>query len=120
MLSSFATRDWLLLGLLVVVAIISHLNWLSPFGVNSFADWAYWPPASINDVPDAWGGWVEYFDFGNPNSMAFFSPAKALWWIGVELGISPAWMQRLTILIPTAIAPFLTMFLLIRLSLIHI
>lgn len=114
MLSSFATRDWLLLGLLVVVAILSHLSWLSPFGVNSFADWAYWPPASVNDIPHAWGGWVEYFDFGNPNSMAFFSPVKVLWWIGAELGISPAWMQRLTILIPTAIAPFLTMFLLIR------
>lgn len=112
--SWFASRDWIALAFLILIAALSHPGWFSVDGVVSFADWVYWPQAAVMGIPMAWGGWVDYFDFGSPNSMAFFSPFKALWWGGVELGISPAWVQRITILIPAAVAPFASMFLLIR------
>ena len=57
---------------LLLVAIISHVQWINPFSILAFSDWKYWSDFSIITIFQGLGAWDSPFKLGAVNIQMYF------------------------------------------------
>lgn len=93
-------EKYIYIYVLIAAAILTHLQWLNPFSILSFADWGYWPDAGIKMLWATWGTWSSFTEFGSSNIQLSFLFFKSIWGVTELLGGSYDTAVKITFLIP--------------------
>lgn len=97
--------------LLIFIAVITHLEWFSPFSLLFSWDWKCWSSEAIKNLfPFGQGTYINFFDFGFQNIQIYFNSFLVLWGIIGNYIIA----SKLTIMIPIAFLSILSPYFLIK------
>ncbi|MBU3978221.1 hypothetical protein KJ980_02020 [Patescibacteria group bacterium] len=99
---------------LIIIALISHLQWFNPFSILNSSDWSYWPDKAVSQLYYSWGAWINFFNFGAVNIQLSFNFFKSIWSLFTNLGFSYDLATKVTFLIPIAILGFISPYILFR------
>ena len=111
----FKNKEILFPILLIIVAVISHLQWFNPFSTLTFGDWQFRPDAHVAQLLNSWNTWITFMDIGSTNVLVSGFPFRGiLWSFIVNIGFSYDIATKLTLFIPVALGSFLSPYLLAR------
>lgn len=97
--------------LLVLIALISHVQWFSPFSILEYGDWQYRPTESVREQVSSWMTWVPFNNLGSANVLMSGFPLRGLaWGLITQLGFSYDIATKLTLFLPVALGGFLVPF----------
>lgn len=97
--------------LLVLVAVVSHLQWFNPNSILEYGDWQYRPDESVRQQVSSWMTWVPFNNLGSANVLMSGFPLRGLaWGIITQLGMSYDIATKLTLFLPVALGGFLIPF----------
>jgi len=99
---------------LILIALISHLQWFNPFSILNSSDWNYWPNEVVVQLYYSYGTWINFFNFGIVNIQLTFNLFTSIWSIFANLGFSYDFATKITFLIPIAILGFVSPYILFR------
>ena len=94
------------LSLLLVFAVLTHLNWFNPFSILTYSDWYYWPNEAVKQLFSSYGSWVNFWNFGSVNIQLQFNIFKFPWALLTNLGLNYDQAVKITFLVPIAILGF--------------
>lgn len=97
---------------LLVIAIVSHLQWFNLFSVITWGDWYYWPSSIVGHLIYSWTNWINFFDLGYPNVQINFLFFKSIWSLLFTVGVGYDVSSKLTFFIPIAVLSFFSPYLL--------
>jgi hypothetical protein len=110
-IKSFFTKYWPII-LLITIAIVSHIAWLTPDSIITFADWSHWSHTALLEAHKGWSTWLSYEEFGRPNIQVAFYPFILIWSLIGNLGGSYDLAVKITFMIPIIILGFLAPYML--------
>lgn len=93
---------------LILIAIISHLQWFNLSSVISWGDWYYWPNSILNHLVYFWSNWISFFDLGYPNVQINFLFFKSIWSVLALFNLDFNVSSKITFFIPIALLSFLS------------
>ncbi len=107
-------KDIIFIGILILIGIISHLEWFNPYSILNDSDWYFWYNETIRELNVAYGAWNNMFGFGVPNIQLYFNIFKIQWYVIGTLGFSYDIAAKISFLIPVAIMGFISPYILSR------
>lgn len=101
------------IGVLVLLAIVTHREWFNPFSILEFGDWQYRPDEHVRQLLASWNTWVPFQNMGDANILISGFPFRGIAWsVITNAGLSYDIATKITLFIPVAIGAFLSPFLL--------
>lgn len=94
------------LFILLIFALLTHLNWFDFYNILTYSDWYYWPNEAVKQLFSSYGSWVNFWNFGSVNIQLQFNVFKFLWALLTNIGLSYDQAVKLTFLFPIAILGF--------------
>jgi len=100
--------------LLVILGIVTHIEWFNPFSILNHSDWSYWPLAATKQLLFSYGTWVNFFGFGGINIQLPFNFFTTIWSVFCNINLSYDIATKVTFLIPIAIFGFVSPYILFK------
>lgn len=101
--------------LLIIIAVLTHIEWFNPYSTLTFSDWYYWPDMPVSELYYSWGTWInQWHGLGEPNIQIYFNAIYAIWSLLSHLGIPYNLSSKVNLFIPISILGFLAPYFLIR------
>ena len=103
-----------LLILLLIIAIITHINWFKPSTTLSSGDWLFFSDEVVKQLWRSWATWITFGHFGFSNPQISFYFFKSIWSVISHLGFSFNVATIITFFIPIAILGFVSPYILFK------
>jgi len=94
--------------LLVIIAVLTHVNWFIPTTTLTFSDWSFFTMPAIKELWHTWGAWLGFANLGGPNIQIPFLFFDSIWSLIGNLGFSYDIATKITFFIPVAILGFIS------------
>lgn len=99
--------------LLILIGIITHIEWFSFSSVLSHGDHFYRPYDYLSNARNAFNSWIGFLNLGEPNIQIYFYPFILIWEMLTKIGLF-SYAVKLTHFIPIAILGFISPYFLIK------
>ena len=100
--------------LLLILAIITHVNWFNPSTTLNSGDWLFFPDEIVKQLWRNWTTWITFGELGYSNPQISFYFFKLIWSIIGNLGFSYDVATKITFFIPIAILGFISPYILFK------
>jgi hypothetical protein len=106
--------DIIFVSILVIIGIVTHINWFNPLSNFSYADFRYIYEEQARMFGSTSTTWLPYKSWGLANVQLYFYPLYLFWALIANLGMTAMFAIKLSHFMPMAILIFVSPYLLVK------